>query len=116
MPWIIRSHWRKQMQANRLQHTAEGLATSLREFGQAHYPDLWPKLDQLHCPVLLITGGQDSNYCTLAKHMEMQLPNAKWASVPNSGHMPHLETPEQTAILIRSFSNSVFKSSKKRTA
>lgn len=108
----IRPDWREQMQTNRRQHTAEGLAASLREFGQAHYPNLWPELDKLRCPVLLITGEQDSKYCALAKHMHRLLPNAQWASVPNSGHMPHLETPGQTATLIKNFSNYVLKNSK----
>ncbi len=102
----IRSDWHKQMQANRLQHSAKGLAASLVEFGQGNYPNLWPQLYKLQCPTLLITGEQDDKYCTLAKRMEKYLPNAQWNFVPDTGHAPHLEAPEQTALLIKRFSDT----------
>ncbi len=108
----IRSDWRETMQANRRQHTAEGLAASLQQFGQGNYPNLWPALDRLHCPVLLISGEQDSKYCTLAKRMSKRLPDARWAVIPEAGHAPHLEAPKPTAALITTFSNALFGNSK----
>ena len=108
----IRPNWREQMQTNRRQHTAEGLAASLREFGQGSYPNLWPELDKLQCPVLLITGELDNKYCAIAKRMADYLPNAQWERVPDCGHMPHLEAPEQTALLIAKFKNTAFKTIK----
>lgn len=105
----IRSDWREQMQENRRQHTAEGLAASLREFGQGSYPNLWPQLHKLRLPVLLITGEQDSKYCAIAKRMIDCLPNARWEIVANAGHAPHLEASEQTALLIKRLKNTAFK-------
>jgi 2-succinyl-6-hydroxy-2,4-cyclohexadiene-1-carboxylate synthase len=105
----IRPDWLEQMRSNRRQYTAKGLAASLRQFGQADYPNLWAKLNKLHCPILLITGEQDSHYGTFAKRMKDVLPQAQWVSIPGVGHMPHLEAPEQTAAVIERFRNAVFK-------
>lgn len=104
----IRADWQTVMQHNRLQHTAEGLATSLEQFGPAHCPNLWPQLDQLTCPVLLVTGANDEKYCALATRMEAILPKARWARIPEVGHMPHLEAPELSATVIQDFIRSLF--------
>lgn len=111
----IRSDWLKTMQANRDKHSAEGLAASLEAFGQGSYPNLWSHLGKLHCPVLLIAGGQDVKYCALAKRLGEQLPNAQWKTVHNCGHSPHLESPEQTASLIQDFRNTLFKEAQNGT-
>jgi 2-succinyl-6-hydroxy-2,4-cyclohexadiene-1-carboxylate synthase len=99
----IRADWLATMQRNRLQHTAEGLATSLEQFGPSDCPNLWPQLHQFACPTLLISGALDSKYCAIAKHMEAELPQAQWVSIPEVGHMPHLEAPEPTSAAIRGF-------------
>ena len=103
----IRADWQTAMQQHRLKHTAEGLATSLEQFGPAHCPNLWPQLNQLTCPVLLVTGANDEKYYTIAKRMEAKLPQAQWVSIPGVGHMPHLEAPEATAAVIRDFIRSL---------
>jgi len=108
----IRSDWRESMHTHRLQHTKEGLAASLENFGQGSYPNLWPQLGKLKCPSLLITGETDQKYCMLSKRMEQQLPCAQWFCIPGAGHAPHLEAPEQTVALIENFKSSVFKESK----
>ena len=59
--------WRAQMRRNRLQHEPDGLAASLRQFGQGSCPDLWPELRALCMPVLLLTGSQDSKYTRIAQ-------------------------------------------------
>ena len=112
----IRADWLEQMQSNRRQHTAKGLAASLQQFGQAHYPNIWPELGKLDCPVLLITGEQDAKYCAFAKRMKKRLPNAQWKSIPGAGHMPHLEAPEQTAAVIKCFRNAIFQNGTTGTA
>jgi 2-succinyl-6-hydroxy-2,4-cyclohexadiene-1-carboxylate synthase len=103
----IRSDWRAAMQAHRLQHTAEGLAASLEQFGAAACPNLWPQLDQLHCPTLLLSGEQDSKYTAIAQRMQQAMPHSQWVSIPTVGHMPHLEAPETTASAIRTFLNTL---------
>ena len=99
----IRADWQAPMQHNRLQQSAEGLAASLEQFGQAACPNLWPQLNRLPCPALLISGEQDSKYCAIAQRMQRSVPQAQWASIAQVGHMPHLEAPEATATEIQSF-------------
>jgi 2-succinyl-6-hydroxy-2,4-cyclohexadiene-1-carboxylate synthase len=101
----IRADWRKRMQQNRLKNTAKGLATSLLQFGPAACPNLWPQLSELNCPILLISGQHDSKYCTIAQRIQRKRPNAHGVSIPQAGHMPHLEAPEATAAAIRTFLN-----------
>lgn len=104
----IRQNWLTKMHKNRLKHTAEGLAASLEQFGLAAYPNLWPMLTRLKCPLLLITGEHDSKYCTFARRIGTVLPQTHWECVPNAGHMTHLEAPEQTAAAIRNFEHDIF--------
>ncbi|WP_162024619.1 2-succinyl-6-hydroxy-2,4-cyclohexadiene-1-carboxylate synthase [Lentimonas sp. CC4] len=99
----IRADWLATMQQHRLQHTAEGLAASLEQFGQAACPNLWPQLKQLTCPILLVTGARDKKYSAIAQRMGAETPQAKWVSIPEVGHMPHLEAPETTSAAIRDF-------------
>lgn len=99
----IRADWRATMQQHRLQQSAKGLAASLEQFGPAACSNLWPKLSTLQCPVFLISGEGDSKYCAIAQRMQRALPQAQWISIPNAGHMPHLEAPEATATAIRNF-------------
>jgi 2-succinyl-6-hydroxy-2,4-cyclohexadiene-1-carboxylate synthase len=99
----IRADWLAGMQQRRLQHSAVGLATSLEQFGQAACPSLWPQLNKLRCPILLISGARDFKYCEIAERMRRALPQARWIKIPDAGHMPHLEAPEATTAAIRRF-------------
>ncbi|MFO8026212.1 MAG: alpha/beta fold hydrolase [Opitutales bacterium] len=114
----IRVDWRDTMQANRTQHTVAGLATSLRQFGQGHCPNLWPELDKLTMPILLITGAGDIKYTRIAERMEQRLTTPPRRShiqskaqsslvtriaIADAGHMPHLEAPEHCAAIIDNF-------------
>ncbi len=101
----IRADWRAKMLQHRLQHKAAGLAASLRQFGPAACPNLWPQLSTLQGPILLISGEHDSKYCEIAQRMQRALPQAQWIKIPDAGHMPHLEAPETTATAIRNFIN-----------
>ena len=103
----IRADWLASMQHNRLQQSAEGLAANLEQFGPAACPNLWPQLDQLHCPILLISGEHDAKYCAIAERMQHTLPQAQWIKIPQAGHMPHLEAPVATATAIRNFLGSL---------
>ena len=101
----IRADWRTSMQQHRLQHSAKGLAASLEQFGPAACPNQWPRLNELRCPILLVSGELDSQYCAIAERMQQALTKARWAKIPQVGHMPHLEAPEATAAAIRNFIN-----------
>ena len=91
------------MQAARKEHTASGLAQSLRHFGQGSIPDLWPKLETLQCPVLLITGDKDHKYTTIAEKMLPLLPYGLHHRIQNAGHMAHIEALDAASEKIRIF-------------
>ncbi|MGJ8651791.1 MAG: 2-succinyl-6-hydroxy-2,4-cyclohexadiene-1-carboxylate synthase [Opitutaceae bacterium] len=99
----IHPDWLSQMQINRLKHSEDGLAQSLRQFGQGSCPNLWPELKQLSMPVLCLTGALDSKYGSIAERMTKVLPNAQHFTIPNAGHMPHLENPKPSAYEINHF-------------
>ena len=97
--------WRSQMIANRLQHRAEGLAVSLRQFGQGSCPNLWPELLKLQLPILLITGSEDDKYTEIAQRMRDALPVVKHQIIQDASHAPHFEQPHATAAVIDDFIN-----------
>lgn len=118
----IRSDWRQTMQAIRQLHTVEGLATSLRQFGQGHCSNLWPELHKLTMPVLLITGAEDIKYTAIARRMAEILPTlsrhnhakpdfhsplSTHVLIDDVSHMPHLEDPEICADSIGEFINEL---------
>lgn len=105
----ISAKWRQSMQESRNKHTAQGLARSLRQFGQGNCPNLWPELGALRAPLLMITGADDQKYQKIASRamdlITTQNPKAKAGHIvlPNAGHAPHLETPQATKEVILSF-------------
>lgn len=99
----IRSEWLSVMQANRAALTSAGLAASLRGFGQGAYPNLWSQLPKLTMPTLCIAGDQDAKYSVIARRMQATLPDAQTAIISSAGHMPHLESPDETAAVIKQF-------------
>lgn len=105
----ISSEFRLVMQSARYEHTSQGLATSLHEFGQGRCPNLWPKIKDLTLPILIITGSEDTLYTEIAQniikinisiHKEVK---SQLAIIKDAGHAPHLERPEITAKKIVKF-------------
>lgn len=103
----ISADWRDAMQVNRQQHTAAGLAASLRQFGQGSCPNLWPELEKLAMPVLLVSGADDLKYTRIAGDMVDKLPRCTKHTVAAAGHMPHLETPGECADILNNFINGL---------
>jgi len=85
---------RAGLRAQRLQHTARGLANSLRGMGQGVQPPLYDHLPGLRVPTLLLVGELDPAYCALGREMRRLHPEARLTVVPGAGHAVHLEQPE----------------------
>lgn len=61
-------------------------------------------LSKITCPTQIILGEKDLNYFhTIANLIQQKLPNAKIHIIPNSGHIPNLETPKQCNQIIKKF-------------
>ena len=98
---------RERVRAERLGHSARGLANSLREMGQGVQPPLHARLPLLRMPALILTGELDAAYCALGKEMERLMPHARLAVVPGAGHAVHLEQPEVFRGLVVEFLSQV---------
>jgi len=79
------------MQQQRLQLRAEGLAASLRQFGQGAVEPVQEKLSKLKMPVLLCAGADDEKYVEAAQAMHARIPQSELLLVPQAGHLAHLE-------------------------
>jgi 2-succinyl-6-hydroxy-2,4-cyclohexadiene-1-carboxylate synthase len=79
----------------------EGLALSLDNVGTGALPSLWPRLQELRCPVDLVTGEHDEKFTRLAYEMGARLPKARHSVIEGAGHAVHLERPDDVAMLLR---------------
>lgn len=95
--------WREAMQERRRRLRAEGLAASLRQFGQGAVESAWRRLPELRLPVLVCAGGEDKKYATWAEKLSAVIPKAERLIVPRAGHMAHLENREAFAAGLRAF-------------
>lgn len=94
---------RARLRAQRLRHTATGLANSLRGMGAGRQEPLWDRLPRLGVPTLLVVGERDEKYRRLGAAMADALPDARLAVVPDAGHTVHVDQPERFAALALGF-------------
>ncbi|HEX3851808.1 MAG TPA: alpha/beta fold hydrolase [Polyangiaceae bacterium] len=109
--WQAQSMWdsqkqlpdavRQQRQSERLSHTAQGLARSLRLTGLGEMPDYGARLAEIRVPVTLLAGAFDGKFSALARHMAEQLPQATLQLIAGAGHDLLLERPELIAEVLR---------------
>jgi 2-succinyl-6-hydroxy-2,4-cyclohexadiene-1-carboxylate synthase len=93
---------RARVDADRLRNTPAGLAAALRGLGTGALPSLWPRLDRLTIPVVLVVGERDEKFIQIARRMVEELPNGRLVVVPGAGHAVHWETPDSVADVIAS--------------
>lgn len=78
--------------------TQEGRDSFYQQFAQAderYTEEIEPSLGEVRCPVGIIWGEQDP-WIPLerGKQLHRFMPQAKFQTIPDAGHMPQLETPE----------------------
>jgi 2-succinyl-6-hydroxy-2,4-cyclohexadiene-1-carboxylate synthase len=98
---------RDTLRAHRLQHTARGLANSLRGMGQGVQPSFADRLPFLRIPTLLVAGELDARYCALGVEMRDLIPGARLVIVPVAGHAVQLERPEMFRQCVLEFLETV---------
>ena len=94
---------RQALRAQRLQHTANGLANSLQGLGAGEQEPVLQRLRDLRLPVLLLAGRLDDKYCRLANEMTAMLPCSRVHIVAAAGHAVHLEQPAAFDAAVRGF-------------
>jgi 2-succinyl-6-hydroxy-2,4-cyclohexadiene-1-carboxylate synthase len=92
---------RQQRQSERLSHTAQGLALSLRVTGLGQMPDYGARLAEIRVPVTLLAGALDGKFSELAARMAEQLPQATLEIAAGAGHDLLLERPELITEVLR---------------
>ena len=90
--------------AERLTNTSSGLAASLRRAGTGAQDPLWDKVSAIGVPVLVVAGADDAKFAAAARRLVDAIgDNANLALIAGAGHSPHLERPEATLAVVRSW-------------
>lgn len=76
---------------SKLKNSKVGLANSLLGFGTGSMQNLWENLEQIKCPVLLMTGKNDEKFTLLAKKMAAKIENSQHLIFNNCYHNLHVE-------------------------
>jgi len=88
--------------ADRLQNTADGLASSLRLAGTGNQEPLWQRLTTITAPTVVMAGELDPKFTELGHQLVGAIgQNAVFVPIPAAGHAAHLERPEAVAAAIR---------------
>ena len=64
---------------------------------------LLPVLENLHIPVLIIRGEIEAIPLESDQKLEQTLPNAELVNIPQAGHFPFIEKPEEFARIVSGF-------------
>lgn len=89
-------------QRKRKRHTAAGLAYAMRVLGLGNMPNYWPRLSQLQIPVRWIVGSADDKFLTIARRATQLNASFDLVELPEVGHNPLLESPQEVRRLILS--------------
>ncbi|AQQ52742.1 2-succinyl-6-hydroxy-2,4-cyclohexadiene-1-carboxylate synthase [Planococcus lenghuensis] len=91
---------RQAVREERLNQHPSGLAGSLYGMGTGAQAPYWDQLEQLACPVLLLTGTDDNKFTAIAREMKEQISRVTHIEM-EAGHAIHVEKPEEFATIIR---------------
>jgi len=92
-----------RLKRERLANHPEGLALALENWGTGEQEWLLPRLVEIPCPTLLISGARDDKFCKLSRQMAEVIPSSRRVDIPASGHAAHIEQPESVARELISF-------------
>lgn len=93
--------------AARLTNTTKGLARSLRSTGTGTQIPSHERLTELKMPVLLVAGGEDLRFSTIAASMAKAIgANARTAFIDGVGHASPFEAPDAFCAVVEEFLSS----------
>lgn len=79
------------------------MANSLLGFGTGTMPFIRDKIATLATPTQLIVGETDSKFVRINQTMNREIPNCSLSIVKNSNHRVHLDQPEKSVEIIKTF-------------
>jgi 2-succinyl-6-hydroxy-2,4-cyclohexadiene-1-carboxylate synthase len=89
--------------SDRLQNDPKTLAQSLLFLGTGAQPSLWEELPQNNNPLLLLVGGNDTKFQSIADEMAKSNGLAQTKIIEGCGHNIHVQKSELFAQYIREF-------------
>ncbi|MDX2109119.1 MAG: 2-succinyl-6-hydroxy-2,4-cyclohexadiene-1-carboxylate synthase [Verrucomicrobiota bacterium] len=95
--------WKSALLKRREKNSVAGLTGALTYWGAGVLPSLWDDLPKLACPVLIITGTEDTKFSGLAQRMARNFLRSRFVQVPEAGHAAHLEAPAKALSFINDF-------------
>lgn len=75
----------------------------LEHWSLSEQDDLRPRLDQIECPVLWVTGEWDERFTDLGSACVPLIPKGRQVIVPGAGHRVPWDAPDVFAELVREF-------------
>src|SRR5205823_1364255 len=64
----------------------------------------WTRLPKLYAPAMFVWGERDRLVpASFERHVRAALPDCESVTLPDCGHVPQFELPEETARLVRAF-------------
>ena len=87
----------------RSNNSPDQLRKSLELLGNGALPSLWNHLQNIHIPLLLLSGAEDAKYCEINREMSQLLPECFHKIIPEAGHAIHIQKPLETAHIMRQF-------------
>ena len=102
-PLFSKSKFSNEEIQDRLRNTPASLATSLRKCGTGQQESLWPQLQEINIPVLLICGARDEKFSEIAQRMNQAIPRSTLRVLDKAGHNAHLDQPEAFAQAVNSW-------------
>lgn len=84
-----------------LDHTPNGASWAMRTLGLGRMPSCLESLPDMHLPLQLVAGSEDSKFQALAREMAAVIPQATLHVVAGSGHDVPTENPLAVAELLR---------------
>jgi 2-succinyl-6-hydroxy-2,4-cyclohexadiene-1-carboxylate synthase len=87
----------------RLSHDPRDLAILLRTAGQGTLASAWYELGRLQMPWLALSGARDERYTRAARRITREAARGRAALVPEAGHAPQLQQPDEVARLLVEF-------------
>ena len=94
---------KEEIRNERLHQQTLGLQESLMGMGTGAQPSWWNQLNDVHAPVVLITGELDQKFQKINQSMGKKLRQAEWIEVEDAGHAIHLEKPRIFAKIVDAF-------------
>lgn len=83
------------------------IARSFVDWSLGAQKDLAPRLHEIPCPILWLTGGRDAKFTGLAEAAVPRFPRGKHTVMPGCGHRLPWERPAEFASLCREFLVSI---------